>query len=219
MEALQVNQSQIFELFVKAPPLRWPERSLTAPFQVLDHTATDEPVHPSYFLTGISKGKIPGPSVQLPINAHYETRHRDMALVTADHLPKPFPFGVHRLARRGHVQIFTSTTFQVPVVSERKSQKIKAGLGLAQIDHLGFVPVNLQTKPGFNLRLDISPYSTPLIPGKYRQVVRIADDLCLGPASRTFGRVEYLLQLVKIRVRPLGGQLPFPAVQHAGVDS
>src|SRR3989339_2012031 len=105
MEPLQINQPQLLQVLVKAPPFRRPKGSLTAPAQMLNHPAADVPVYGSHRLAWIAKRKIVGPPPQLPIDLFYQVRQRYMVLLPPEHPSKRLPLRLQRLIRRGYVQV------------------------------------------------------------------------------------------------------------------
>jgi hypothetical protein len=200
MELLQIDQPQLSKVLIETPSFRHSKGPLTAPTQMLNKPATHVPIDRTLCPSRISKGKIIGPSPELPVDLLYQSWHRYMTLPTIDHPSKRFPLGLQCLGRRGYIQVPKSATSKVPIVSERETQKVQTGSRLPKVDNLGLCSIQFQTKPGFDLRLDIVTQSTALIPGKHHKIVRIADDVRLGPATRTAGRIKHLLKPMEVYI-------------------
>ena len=201
MKPVQIYQTQLFEMLIKASHFRRPKGPLTAPAQMLDHPAAHIPGHHAFCLARVAVGKVIGPPSQLPIDTFDQMRHRHMTLPTIDHLAERIPLRLQRLRRRSYIQVPEPTTFKIPVVSEYETQKDHTGSELPKINDLRLVPVQFQTQPGLNLRFDKIAHPATRIPSQHHKVVRIAYDLSLGPDTGTFDGVENLLKPVKVHIR------------------
>jgi len=201
MESLQIHQTQLFQVLVITPPFRNPKGPLTAPIQVLDQPTANKPVYGSHRLARIAKGEIIGPPPQVSIDRFYQVRQRHMTLPLTEHPSKRFPLCLQRLLRRGYIQIPKAPALKVPVIPKREAKKVHHGSRLAQVYDFRLIPVQLQAKPGLDLCLDKITQLSPLVSGKHRKIIRIADDPRLSPISRPTGSIEDLLEPVKVHIR------------------
>ena len=71
---------------------------------------------------------------------------------------------------------------------------------LPQIHHPGFLPVDLQSQPAFQFAFDPVPQSRTDVARQHHEVVRIADQLGLGPLRRSVRSVKHVVEPVQIDV-------------------
>jgi hypothetical protein len=134
------------------------------------------------------------------MDSYYQRPNRNLAARAIDYRPQPFPLRLQCLTRRGDIQIAIIATFKVPVVSECVPQKVQAGPGTSKVNHLRFIPVQLQAEPGLNLCLDILTQPATLAAGQHHKVIRITNNLRLGPITRATGGVENLIEPMKVYI-------------------
>lgn len=76
----------------------------------------------------------------------------------------------------------------IPIVAKREAQKVELRCGFVQVDDPRFRSIDGQTKTAFELRFDPLRQLAALIAGQHHEVVRITDDLRIGPRCRPSGR-------------------------------
>src|SRR6516162_5823056 len=129
----------------------WP---LAAPLQMLDQTVPNVAFDLTVGTRGIPEGKVVHPSFQVPIQLSNQDRDRLMALTTIRHLMQLLPFPLDRLSRREYVQVFSIASFQITVIPERITQKVKTRALLPQVHHPRLFPIDLQLEFSFQPRFD-----------------------------------------------------------------
>ena len=201
MQLLQENQPQSFKVLVVALPFRETEGSLTVTTQVPNKTTLNITVHFPYRMARVAKREVIGPTSLFAIDRLDQLHHRHTVLTAADRFPKRFPMCLHCFPRRHDVQIATHASLDTPVVPECVSKKIHAAAGLEKVNHLRFIPVQFETQPGFNLRLDESMDSATLVTRKNHKIVRIAHDPGISPGTRPAGRIKDLFEPVRVNIR------------------
>src|SRR5437867_12025669 len=111
------------------------------------------------------------------------------------------PFPRHRLAGWLQVQIApSSSSIAVSVIPEGVAQEVQALAALLQVQHASLFAVDMQPQPSFQFAFDPSPQLWADIAGQYDKIVRIANQLCLGPLRRSIRPLEQVVEPVPLDV-------------------
>ena len=200
MTLLQMDQPQLLQVPIIASPFRWTKGTLTALAQMTHQTTLNVPVHRTHCFPWVAKGKVVGPTTSASIDRLDKLRYRHKALAAADQCANGLAVLLQRLFGRCHIQVPVAASHQVAIVPERVAQKIHAGSGVSEVDHLGFRSVQLKVQPGFNLFLDEPGQPSTLIAGQHHEIIRIAHKVRFGPNRRATGCIENLLEPVQIDI-------------------
>ena len=99
-EHSQRDQTQVFQVSIKADSWPGTPASLVASSQVLPQTAAHEMIELPKGLARITQTKIVGPASQVFVQSPNQFRQGCITLLRADPLPQRLPFPRHRLAGR-----------------------------------------------------------------------------------------------------------------------
>jgi hypothetical protein len=97
-----------------------------------------------------------------------------VTLLRPDHFSQRFLFARHRLARRLHFPVTLVPGILVAVEPNGVARKIQALAGFQLVHDAGFLPADLRPLPPLQLSLEPVPQRRTDIPGRDREVVRVA---------------------------------------------
>ena len=120
-------------------------------------------------------------SVQLT----YQSRDRFKTVTGMSQLSQLLTLTNNRLLGGKDIQITLITTIQITVVAEAETQKIQPGTDATQVDYSSLVAVQRQTQPPFERLPNPFLQTVPLIAGQNYKIIRITNQLGIGPKRRT----------------------------------
>src|SRR5258705_3850052 len=124
-----------------------------------------------------------------------------MALVRVDELPQRLPFPLHRFAGGLQVKIEPrSSPMLVEVVPERKAQEVQALARVSQVQNASLLTVDLQPQPPFQFAFNPATQFRADRSGQYDKVVRVANQLRLGPLRRSVLPFKQLVDPVQVDI-------------------
>src|SRR6266404_827851 len=145
--------------------------------------------------------EIPTPASQPGIDLADQVRDRHPATARGRQLTQLVPRSGQSLVRSKHVQIAPVAAVQVAVVAERESQEGQTRVRSVHLHHLGLLPVQREPEAAFEQRFHPLDESRRLEAGQDHEVIRIANELRLGPGRRTVGPMKRLFEPVQVQVR------------------
>src|SRR6266567_504577 len=197
----QRHQAHVLQMSIKANALPRPPATLTAALQVFAPPMPHEVVEEPERLSRVAQLEVVGPSSQVSIQPPNQLRQGCMALMRVDELPQRLPFPRQRFARGLQVQVAPgSSSVLVLVVTEGVAQKVQALAGVSQVQHTSLFAVDLQPQPAFQFALNPAPQSRTDMAGQYDEVVRVANQLRLGPLRRSIRPLKEVVKPVQVDV-------------------
>ena len=195
----QGSPAQLLIMLVSADSLGNPIRSLAASLQVLPETDLYVMVDLGKSRAGVAEAKVVGPASQMLIQLPNQHRDRPVAVASAGHVLQLDPLALEALVRGIQVPV-VSRPQPAPVQPKRESQKVQARSLLLQLHQARLVPIDLQSHPGFQLRLDPVHQLLARLSHQHDKVIGIAHQLRLGPVSWPSGAVKHRVEPVQVQV-------------------
>src|SRR6266404_1373573 len=204
----QVHQAHTLEVLEVAHPFRRSKGPLAAAARVLAQPPTYEGIDLSKGHARVSEAEVVRPAGELPIDLCDHCRQWLETLLLADRLSQCLSPARHRFLRGVQVQISMLASVEVAIIPKREPQKLQACSLLPQIDYPRFLPIDLQTHPGFQLLLDVGAQLRALMACQHHEIIGVAHQLCLRPVRRSFRRVEHLVEIMQVEVCQQRGDHP-----------
>src|SRR6185369_14717751 len=137
--------------------------SLAAALQMLPQPVLKVAIEVAKSPAGIPTAEVITPAFEMPVQIANQLSDRPEVLPVTDHLPQSLPFTRHRFCRRVHVQKTVLSAKVVLLKAKGIAQKVQTLPCFAQFHHTGFLTVQFQPKPSFQLFLDELPQASSLI--------------------------------------------------------
>ena len=156
----QLDQSQtVVKVLIKADCLRRSPRPLAASSQVPRHSQSHVMVDVSKGFRRIALGEVVGPASQVGVEFFDEFGQRFGALVITDHLPQFLTLSRKGLLARLHVPILRVAAVEIVLIAKAVAEELQLLSPPWRVKDAGFLPVDFQPKPGFDLLFDELPYT------------------------------------------------------------